>query len=91
MSAILDRPLSTEELYQLQQEIRHTQEPYIQMLVDLYARSLPTITIADGVVQTDYAPEVERRAGEIRLEMMKAMELVVRYDFGWFMTGARRG
>ena len=76
---ISERPLSREQLYALGAEIRRTQEPYIQLLVDLYAVSLPTILVADGVVTTTYSVEVETEATKIRQQMCKAVELVVRY------------
>lgn len=76
---ILDHPLSREQLYQLRDDIRMTQEPFIQLLVDLYAVSLPKITIADGLVETIYSPDVEKKANEIRRDMLKAIEMVCRY------------
>lgn len=76
---IADRPLTNEELYRLRKEIQTVQEPYIQLLVDLYAVSLPTITIADGIAETNYSPEVEVQAEKIRQEMKKAVEMAVRY------------
>jgi hypothetical protein len=78
---MLDRPcpLSREQLYQLRDNIRKAQEPFIQLLVDLYAVSLPTITISDGVVETVYSLDVERHADGIRREMAKTMEMAARY------------
>jgi hypothetical protein len=76
---MLDRPLSHEQLYQLRDDIRRVQEPYIQLLVDLYAVSPPKITIADGIIETTYSPDVEKQAAQIRSEMTKAVEMVTRY------------
>jgi len=49
------------------------------MLVDLYSVSIPTITIADGVVEITYTPEVEEKAERIRQQMNEAVEMFVRY------------
>jgi len=51
-------------------------EPYNLMLMDLYNRSLPTITVSsDGtLIEHKYSPEVEEMAARIRKEQRKAME-----------------
>ena len=76
---MLARPLSREQLYQLRDGIRRVQEPFIQLLVDLYSVSLPKITIADGIVETTYSPDIEKQAAQIRNELVKAVETITRY------------
>jgi len=76
------RPLSNEQLYQLREDLRRVQEPFIQLLVDLYSVSIPTITIADGVVETTYSQDVERQANKILREMAETMVMAARYKPG---------
>ena len=78
-SMIESRPVPAYEAWLLRENIRRVQEPYVQMLVDLYSVSIPTITIADGVVEITYTPEVEEKAERIRQQMNEAVEMFVRY------------
>ncbi len=78
-----NKALSREDYERLRREIHRVQEPFIQMLVDLYARSMPRITVIAGqAAEFVYSPEVEKCAAEIRHEMSKAVESTCRYRTG---------
>jgi len=73
-------PRVTEQYKRINRIMAETREPYLELLVTLYSRSIPTIKLdphTSRIVETKYSDEVERQAEDIRRHMNEACKIAV--------------